>query len=129
MSETAQPAPTPPPNAVPPLGLPAAGRAPVPPAGPAGVPNSGLAIASLVLGIASFLCCMGALTAIPGLITGHMARSEIQKSGGRIGGDGMALTGLILGYLTLALTIIGTILFFAFGLLAAATGAQVPAPH
>ena len=32
-----------------------------------------------------------------------MAKSEIKKSGGAIGGDGMATTGLILGYTAIAL--------------------------
>lgn len=124
MSDAMPPIPAPSAAPVPPLGLSPAGGATVAPAGPSGLPNSGLAIASLVLGIVSFLCCMGALTAIPGVITGHMARGEIRRSGGRLGGDGMALTGLILGYVTIALSVIGTILFFGFGLFA-----RIPTPH
>jgi Domain of unknown function (DUF4190) len=33
------------------------------------------------------------------IILGHISRSEIRKSNGRLQGAGMALTGLILGYL------------------------------
>ena len=124
MSDEPPPAPAPPPSAVPPPGQPHRGG--VPPAGVPGIPNSGLAIASLVLGIVSFLCCTGIVTAIPGVITGHMARSEIRTAGGRLGGDGMALTGIILGYLMIAATIIGTLLLFAFGLFTTRIASQIP---
>lgn len=60
--------------------------------------TSGKAIASLVLGICIFI--LGFLTGIPAIIFGHLAKSDIRKSGGRLQGDGMALTGLILGYLS-----------------------------
>lgn len=59
-------------------------------------PTSGKAIASLVLGICSFLFSI--LTGIPAIIFGHLAKNDIRKSGGRIQGDGAALAGLILGY-------------------------------
>ena len=62
---------------------------------PAERPVSGLATASLVCGIAEFFT--GGLAAIPAIILGHMARSRIKRTGER--GDGMALTGLVLGYL------------------------------
>jgi len=72
-----------------------------PPGGIAPVQNSTLAVASLVLGIASwvFLPLIGAIGAI---ITGHMARSEIRKNPGRLTGDGLALGGLVTGYAHLA---------------------------
>jgi len=45
------------------------------------------------------------LGAIIAVICGHMARAEIHRAPpGTIEGDGMALAGLILGYLHLALT-------------------------
>ncbi len=65
---------------------------------PAPQEKSGLAIASLILGLAGFLLTF--FTGIPAIITGHMARARIKESGGAIGGSGMALAGLILGYLT-----------------------------
>ena len=67
--------------------------------------NSNLAIWSLVLGLLSPFCC-SFFTAIPAIILGHMARSEIRKSNGQLGGDGMALAGLILGYVAIVLNII-----------------------
>ncbi|HEV2021194.1 MAG TPA: DUF4190 domain-containing protein [Terriglobales bacterium] len=56
-----------------------------------------MAIASLVLGLTWILC--GGLTAIPAIILGHISRSKIKKSQGRLQGDGMALAGVILGYI------------------------------
>jgi type II secretory pathway pseudopilin PulG len=64
--------------------------------------SSGMAISSLVCGVLGFFTL--GLTAIPAIITGHMARSRINKSAGALGGGGVALAGLILGYLCLVLT-------------------------
>ena len=60
------------------------------------------AIVSLVSGIGSYfiLPVIGAIIAI---VAGHMARSEIRRSGQE--GDGMAVAGLVLGYLHLALAL------------------------
>ena len=61
-----------------------------------------MAIISLVAGICGWtiLPFLGAIVAI---ITGHMAKSEIKKSGGMITGNGMATAGLVMGYLSVAL--------------------------
>jgi type II secretory pathway pseudopilin PulG len=66
--------------------------------------SSGMAIASLVCGILGFVTF--GLGSIPAIITGHMARSRINKSAGALGGNGFALAGLILGYLCLVLTFV-----------------------
>ena len=55
---------------------------------------SGKATASLVLGIFFFLFPAAVLA----IIFGHLSRSEIKRSGGRLAGAGRALAGLILGY-------------------------------
>src|SRR5262249_32129647 len=56
--------------------------------------TSGKAIGSLVCGIISvFPFCLVAI------ILGHLSLSEIRKSAGRLKGDGMAIAGLVLGYL------------------------------
>jgi hypothetical protein len=65
--------------------------------------TNGLAVASLVLGILSWVFC-GFVGGIAAVITGHMARSRIQFTGQ--GGDGMALAGLILGYVNIAFSIL-----------------------
>lgn len=83
-----------------------AAAVPVLPAGAGKRPNDApLAIWSLVLGISS-LTCFGILTAIPAVICGHKAQSQIKASGGMLHGAGMALAGLILGYVTIGLSII-----------------------
>ncbi len=71
--------------------------------------NSGLAIWSLVLGILGLvflIFCIGPLFAIPAVICGHIAYSRIKRSGGALAGDGLALAGLITGYITIALGIV-----------------------
>ena len=73
--------------------------------------TSGTAIASLIFGIVTWigLPVIGALVAV---ICGHVARSEIRRMpAGAIEGDGLAIAGLILGYVQLVLCVLG-ILFF-----------------
>ncbi|MGA9450729.1 MAG: DUF4190 domain-containing protein [Verrucomicrobiia bacterium] len=60
--------------------------------------TSTLAIWSLVLGILS-LTCFSILSAIPGVICGHKALSKIKHSGGALAGRGLAIAGLVTGYL------------------------------
>jgi hypothetical protein len=60
--------------------------------------TSGLAIWSLVLGILS-LACLSIFSAIPGVICGHKALSKIKHSGGALAGQGLAIAGLVTGYL------------------------------
>lgn len=60
--------------------------------------TNGLAIGSLICGI-FFLILPSALVAV---ILGHISRSQIRKSQGRQTGEGMALAGLILGYMGLS---------------------------
>ena len=83
--------------------------------------TSTTAIVSLVFGIICWIAIpfIGAIVAI---ICGHVARTEIRNSPpGSIEGDGMAVAGLILGYLHLALiamflllvfTVLGGLAFF-----------------
>jgi type II secretory pathway pseudopilin PulG len=65
-------------------------------------PNSGLALGSLICGILG-LTMFPFVASIPAVVCGHMARSDIKKSGGQLGGGGMALGGLITGYIGLLL--------------------------
>ncbi|MGB8195775.1 MAG: DUF4190 domain-containing protein [Acidimicrobiales bacterium] len=59
--------------------------------------TSGKAIASLVLSIV----WIGGLGSLLGVIFGFSARSDIRSSRGRLGGDGLAIAGLIIGLLGL----------------------------
>ncbi len=70
--------------------------------------DSALSIVSLVSGLVGWtlIPIVGAIAAV---ITGHLAKKEIRDSGGTIGGDGMALAGLILGYVQLGLILLGII--------------------
>lgn len=83
--------------------------------------TSTLAVVSLIFGILSyvFLPFIGALVAV---ICGHAARSEIRHAPpGTVEGDGMALAGLILGWIQLVLSIIAIgiiIVLFVFGIAA-----------
>ena len=64
------------------------------------VANSGLAIASMVCGILAVLTChVGGIFGIPAVICGHLAISAIQKSPVPMTGRGMAVAGLVTGYL------------------------------
>ena len=75
--------------------------------------TSSLAIASLVSGILGWtlLPFIGTIVAI---VTGHMARGEIRRSGGALDGDGLAVGGLILGWLSALLWIVGIAVIFLF---------------
>lgn len=83
------------------------------PPSPYGKKDSGLAIASLVCGLLgwSFVPFIGSIAAI---ITGHLAKKEIRDSGGMIGGDGMAIAGLILGYTLVGLVLLAVLCFVLF---------------
>jgi type IV pilus assembly protein PilA len=87
----------------------AAGAPTAPPAMPPGQPfaqppfagpveSSGKAIASLVCGILFFFFP----TAIVAIVLGHLALSDIRKAAGRLTGRGMAIAGLVLGYMGVA---------------------------
>src|SRR5207237_2351245 len=65
-----------------------------------------VAIWSLILAVLSFTCGW-LFTAIPAVICGHIARAKIRKSGGALGGRGIATGGLVLGYIALVLGIVG----------------------
>ncbi|HEX4265045.1 MAG TPA: DUF4190 domain-containing protein [Verrucomicrobiae bacterium] len=70
--------------------------------------NSGLAIWSLVfgiLGLVLLLGCIGILFAIPAVICGHLAYGRIKRSNGTLDGEGIALAGLIIGYISIGLSI------------------------
>ncbi|MBA4376206.1 MAG: hypothetical protein C0401_08555 [Anaerolinea sp.] len=78
-----------------------------------GKKDSALAIASLVSGLVgwTFIPLLGAIAAI---ITGHLAKKEIRDSGGALSGDGMALAGLILGYVQIGLIVLTVICLLTF---------------
>jgi len=84
-----------------PFGMPLQGQVMPPPA--YAVPRTNpMAIASLVCSILG--CCL--MLAVAGVVMGHIARKQIRDSGGRETGDGLALAGLIVGYVWVGLLVI-----------------------
>ncbi len=79
--------------------------------------TDGLAITSLVLGILSMICC-GIVTGIPAVICGHIAIGRMKKDP-NLQGKGLAMAGLIIGYLGIVVSVIYLIYVFAFGGMAA----------
>ncbi len=75
------------------------------PATPPAPLKTGLSVTSLALGILAFLCFL-ILTGLPAIITGHMARKRAKQQPETYGGAGLALAGLILGYLSIPWTIL-----------------------
>ncbi|GLW64607.1 hypothetical protein Arub01_28510 [Actinomadura rubrobrunea] len=78
---------------------------------PASAHTNGVAVASLVLGVIGFLLC--GLTSIPAIICGHVATSQIKRTGEQ--GRGLAIGGLVLGYLVTLLWIVYLVLIAFYG--------------
>lgn len=86
---------------------------------PASRPTSGLAITSLICGIAGvvlFWAVVPLIASIAAVITGHMALRQT-KADPSVGGRGMAFAGLIMGYVMVAVLAVGivtTVISFLF---------------
>ena len=103
------------------MDLPGAGPVvPAPMAPPQLVKTNSLAITSLICGIAQFM--FGPLATIPAVVCGHVARNQIRRTGEQ--GAGMALAGLILGWIGVGFTVL---LVIAAVLLVAAASSGSPA--
>lgn len=63
--------------------------------------TDGKAVGSLICGILS-VTIFWILAGIPAVILGHMSLSSIKKSMGRLKGNGMAIAGLVMGYISVA---------------------------
>lgn len=61
--------------------------------------TSGMAVASMICGILGLLLW---LPCIPAIILGHLGLSAIKKSAGALKGSGMAVAGLVTGYIMIA---------------------------
>lgn len=73
--------------------------------------SSAKALLSFLLGILG-IACLWILAGIPAVLLGLLARRDIQRSGGRLGGDGLALAGIVLGAVgcLISLPVIGTVI-------------------
>jgi hypothetical protein len=74
--------------------------------------SSGEATASLILGICGFLVCP-LICHVLAVVFGYRAKREIDASNGTIGGRGLAVAGIILGWIGIALTVLVLILVVA----------------
>ena len=72
------------------------------------VATSRMAVASMVLGLLSVVCCC--VTGIPAIILGTIALIQISRSNGRLKGTGYAVTGLVCGIVFTIITLVGALL-------------------
>jgi hypothetical protein len=99
----------PPPYAPPPPGYP-------PPAGygppyqQPSKPNNSLALAALILGIVGVTILPG-LASIPAIVCGFMGKKQIDESDGAEGGSGMAIAGIVMGFIGLVLGVLLLLMF------------------
>ena len=82
-------------------------------------PTDALSIVSLVCGILALITCwLAVLLGIPAVICGHLSLKKIKHSPTPIAGKGMAMAGLICGYIGLLIWLL--LILFYVGLFAAA---------
>ena len=72
----------------------------------------GSATAALILVICSLVIC-GIIARPLALVYGNKARNEIDASGGRLGGRGMATAGIVMGWIGLGLSVLWIIIIIA----------------
>jgi len=88
--------------------------------------TSGYAIASLICSLLGYIGVFG-FGPLLGIIFGHLALREIDRSHGALQGRGIAQAGLILGYIALGLVLLMIIIFFI--IFAIGAGSQIIAPN
>jgi len=101
---------TAPPTPPPPLPT----TAPAPSATPR---TSGMAVASLVLGIVSFFCG-GFFIVVPilAIVFGHVSLGRIAQSGGWVTGRGLAIAGAVLGWIFLVPPLLAAFAWLGYGI-------------
>ena len=108
------PPPAPPPAQSPPPAAPAPPPSPPPSYGQqttgygyqTGPKTNGLAIASLVLGIAGLVFYACGVASVLALVFGYMSRGQIDRDPQNQGGRGMAIAGIIMGWIGAAIFVI-----------------------
>jgi hypothetical protein len=73
----------------------------------------GQAYAALILGIVGLFICP-LIPSIAALILGYQAKNEIDRAGGQLGGRGIAFTGIVLGWISVALWVLFFLAAIAF---------------
>lgn len=79
------------------------------------LPTSGLAIASLILGIGG-LTVLPLLGSVIAIILGYMARNDIRQRPHELSGEGLAMAGIVLGWVAVGLAVLGFLFFGVLGL-------------
>ncbi|MBO0868030.1 MAG: DUF4190 domain-containing protein [Micromonosporaceae bacterium] len=92
---------------------------------PAQQGTNGMAIASLVLSLCGLVSC--GVTSLVGAILGHVARKQIRERGES--GDGMAMAGIITGWIIFALAVVGVSLYVILIVWAVRQASQYPNPY
>ena len=82
-----------------------------------GYPKNSLGVWSLVLGLVGIFVC-GLFTGIPAIVVGNKAKAAVAE--GQANNGGMATAGIVLGWVSTVLSLIGVIIFVAL----VATGAM-----
>jgi hypothetical protein len=75
----------------------------------------GQAYAAMILGIIGLFPICPVVLSIVGLILGITAKNEIDRSGGQLGGRGIAMVGIILSAVGIALYVLFFVAVFALG--------------
>ena len=90
--------------------------------------SNGMATASLILGVTALVsdfcccCCLGPFASLLAIIFGHVALYQIRRSQGMEAGDGLAIAGLVTGYVGLLIQVFIAILYFIGLCIGAASG-------
>ncbi|WP_192808155.1 DUF4190 domain-containing protein [Hoyosella subflava] len=98
----------PPPPLPPSYGSPPGYQQPGLPQQPPPPRTNGLAVGSLVVSLVSTFACCGAIGFV-GALMGHVARGQIRATGEQ--GDGLALAGIIIGWITTLLLVAGVLVW------------------
>ncbi len=76
--------------------------------------TSSLAVGSLICGILGIIViCLPFVLSLIGIILGHVAFVKVRRSAGQVGGEGLALGGLITGYTGIVLGVFYTVIMVA----------------
>ncbi|KFN50075.1 DUF4190 domain-containing protein [Arenimonas composti] len=87
------------------------------PVAPGYRPTSTLAVVSLVCGLIGLVGSMFVapiIASVIAVVTGHMARAEIRRADGAMDGDGLAVGGLVTGWLMIGLCLLTVLVFVLF---------------
>ncbi|MDM8084288.1 DUF4190 domain-containing protein [Cellulomonas cellasea] len=78
-----------------------------------GYPKNNLGVWSFVLGLVGIVLSCGFFTGIPAVIVGSKAKKAVAS--GEANNSGLATAGIILGWVAIALSVLGIIFFIAIG--------------